>query len=89
MLLSLPALHMLTGADRGDAKLYQLASSHNISAMRLARPQVARGDPEHYEAIFIFAAFASLYAVAEPPLRTGHAALTTPFDVIAGLLDAF
>ena len=57
--------------------------------MRLARPQIARGDAEHRDAVFQFSAFASLYAIAEPPLRTGDAAMNTPRDVIAALLDAF
>lgn len=88
-LLSLSALHMLHGSGVTDGHLYQLAAAHNFSGTKLVRPQVARGDPEHRDAVFNFAAFASLFAMAEPPLRPGDAAITTPADAIGALLDAF
>lgn len=88
-LLSLSALHMLHGSGATDGHLYQLAAAHNFSGTKLVRPQVARRDPEHRDAVFNFAAFASLFAMAEPPLRAGDAAIATPADVVASLLDAF
>lgn len=88
-ILALSALHMLHGQGARDSKLYQLASAHNLSAMALARPQVARGDAEHRDAVFNFAAFSCLYATAEPPLRVGDAAISTHAGVITALLDAF
>lgn len=88
-ILALSALHMLHRQGAPDSKLYRLASAHNLSAMTLARPQVARGDEEHRDAVFNFAAFSCLYATAEPPLRAGDAAITTHAGVITALLDAF
>lgn len=88
-LLALSALHMLHRQGATDSKLYQLASAHNLSAMTLARPQVARGDAEHRDAVYNFAAFSCLYATAEPPLRAGEAAIATDTGVITAILDAF
>lgn len=89
ILLALAALHKLNGMNKADEELYQLASAHGLAAMRLARPQVGGQGEANRRAVFSFAAFASLYATAEPPLRTGDGAITTPASAITGLLDAF
>lgn len=88
-LLALSALHMLHGSDDSDPRLYALASTHNLAATQLARPQVARSDAEHRDAVYNFAALSSLYALAEPPLRTGPTALQTSTETIVCLLQAF
>lgn len=89
VLLALSGLHMLHRGSSTDSDLYHLASNHNFAAMRLARPRVTRSDAEHRDAVFNFAAFSSLFAIAEPPLRNRAAAIKTPSEAITSLLHAF
>lgn len=90
LLLALSALHKLHASHGSNAKLYSIATAHNLSAMRLVRPHITRGDPEHRDAVFNYAAFSSLFAMAEPPLRSGDAAISSdPAVCISALLEAF
>lgn len=88
IILGLSALHMLH-SDPENAKLYEQASLHSLSAHRLARPQIKECNSVHSNALYCFTGFASLYATAEPPLRLGSSKLDKPEDCLTALLDAF
>jgi len=87
-ILSLAALDLFHH-NPTDVGLYTQASSHNLLALRYARPLVSRCNREHSEALFTFSALTSLYTFAEPPLRLLSAGHAESFDCIRDLLGAF
>ncbi|KAK3640973.1 hypothetical protein LTR56_011623 [Elasticomyces elasticus] len=87
-ILSLAALQLLHKEPYNTAYHAQ-ASSHNLAALQYARPNITQSSREHSEPLFLFSAYTSLYAFAEPPLRMLSSGHLYPADVIGDLLVSF
>lgn len=88
-LLSISALELF---DRNpqDKSHYEQASAHHLAALHHAQSNVIRTDePQHSEPAFLFSAFTSLYAFAEPPLRMLSPGNKATFSALDDLLQAF
>jgi hypothetical protein len=86
--LSLAALELFH-KDPSSARHYRLASSHNLAALRHARPNVTRSDREHAQVIYVFSSLTSLYAFIEPPLRWLSPEHRQSVNIIGDLIAAF
>ncbi|KAK4888240.1 hypothetical protein LTR27_012850 [Elasticomyces elasticus] len=87
-ILSIAALQLFHKEPHNTA-YYTQASSHNLAALRYARPNISQSSREHSEPLFLFSAFTSLYAFAEPPLRMLSSGPLFTVDVIGDLLVSF
>ncbi|KAK4952597.1 hypothetical protein LTR10_009403 [Elasticomyces elasticus] len=87
-ILSLAALRLFHKEPHNTA-YYAQASSHNLAALQYARPNITQSSREHSEPLFLFSAFTSLYAFAEPPLRMLSSGHLPAADVIGDLLVSF
>lgn len=87
-ILSLTALQLYS-QDQSQSKWYARAVAHNQAAITRARPHLHSLDQTQHRALLGFSAFASMYTVAEPPLRTARIrSLQAQFDPIEELLRA-
>ena len=87
-ILSLAALEMYHNKPTNTAYFTQ-ATSHNVAALRHARPCISQLEDEHSEALYLFSCFTSLYAFAEPPLRIQSSISLSETDSIRDLLHSF
>lgn len=88
-ILSLTALQLYS-QDHSQYKWYARAVAHNQAAITRARPHLhSLDDQTQHQALLGFSAFTSMYAVAEPPLRTACVrSVQAQFDPIEELLRA-
>ncbi|KAF2152224.1 hypothetical protein K461DRAFT_293909 [Myriangium duriaei CBS 260.36] len=88
-LLAIAALDLFSHNSTKEM-FYTQATSHYITALRLAQPELSTSQGEaHSESLFLFSAFSSLYAFAEPPLRLVNTTNNDQFSAVDELLKAF
>lgn len=88
MILAVSAFYSLHH-NPTKVKLYEQASAHNLVGLQLARPHLVRTEQDNGDALLYFAAFNSIFALAEPPLRSLVTLDSPPLDPIPELLNAF
>ncbi|KAJ4082451.1 hypothetical protein NW756_010140 [Fusarium oxysporum] len=86
-ILGLTALQLYS-EDRSQSKWYVRAVAHQQAAITRARPHFESLTQAHEQALLGFAAFTSMYAVAEPIHRPSGIRSESPFDPVEELLIA-
>lgn len=88
-ILSLSALE-LYNQDPTKSDFYNQASAHHLAAIHDAQPFLSRTeDAEYGEPLYLFSAFTSLYAFAEPPLRLIATEQSASPEILDDLMNAF
>ncbi|KAH7149882.1 hypothetical protein B0J13DRAFT_583317 [Dactylonectria estremocensis] len=86
-ILGLTALQLYS-EDQSQSKWYARAVAHHQASITRARPHFQSLDQTQHRALLGFSAFASMYAVAEPPLRPARVrSLQAQSDPVEELLQ--